>query len=294
MRLSITHDTTYRYEDRVRASIQYLRLTPQDSERQHVVDWRLDLPRPARPLRDPYGNILHVLTLDEPHESVLIAAHGLVEIDEEREVEHDRQSPLPFLRSTRLTGADAEMRAFAERAMGGRKDRGGLLDLMHALHEHILYQPGATRVDSTAIEAFGARAGVCQDHAHAFLACIRSQGVPGRYVSGYLYTEDDTHLASHAWAEAWLGDGWYSFDVTNRLGRPERHLSWPSASTTWMPARCAACAVAAVASRCMRGCWSARRCCRCSNSDDPLRAWRYRRLPLRLRGGDGRNKEDSR
>lgn len=46
MRLSITHDTTYRYEDRVRASIQYLRLTPQDSERQHVVDWRLDLPRP--------------------------------------------------------------------------------------------------------------------------------------------------------------------------------------------------------------------------------------------------------
>lgn len=42
MRLSITHDTTYRYEDRVRASIQYLRLTPQDSERQHVVDWRLD------------------------------------------------------------------------------------------------------------------------------------------------------------------------------------------------------------------------------------------------------------
>lgn len=224
MRLSITHDTTYRYEDRVRASIQYLRLTPQDSERQHVVDWRLDLPRPARPLRDPYGNILHVLTLDEPHESVLIAAHGLVEIDEEREVEHDRQSPLPFLRSTRLTGADAEMRAFAERAMGGRKDRGGLLDLMHALHEHILYQPGATRVDSTAIEAFGARAGVCQDHAHAFLACIRSQGVPGRYVSGYLYTEDDTHLASHAWAEAWLGDGWYSFDVTNRLGRPERHL----------------------------------------------------------------------
>ncbi|MDY1575048.1 transglutaminase family protein [Pseudomonas paraeruginosa] len=224
MRLSISHDTTYRYEDRVRASIQYLRLTPQDSERQHVVDWRLDLPRPARPQRDPYGNILHVLTLDEPHESVLIAAHGLVEIDEESEVEHDRQSPLPFLRSTRLTGADAEMRAFAERALGGRKDRGGLLDLMHALHERIAYQPGATRVDSTAIEAFGARAGVCQDHAHALLACVRSQGVPGRYVSGYLYTEDETHLASHAWAEAWLGDGWYSFDVTNRLGRPERHL----------------------------------------------------------------------
>lgn len=45
MRLSIAHDTTYRYEDRVRASIQYLRLTPQDSERQHVVE----APGPAAP-----------------------------------------------------------------------------------------------------------------------------------------------------------------------------------------------------------------------------------------------------
>ncbi len=224
MRLSITHDTTYRYEDRVRASIQYLRLTPQDSERQHVVDWRLDLPRPARPLRDPYGNILHVLTLDEPHESVLIAAHGLVEIDEEREVEHDRQSPCavpaqhpPDQRRCR----DARLR----RTRHGRPQGPRRPARPDACAARAYPLPaGATRVDSTAIEAFGARAGVCQDHAHAFLACVRSQGVPGRYVSGYLYTEDDTHLASHAWAEAWLGDGWYSFDVTNRLGRPERHL----------------------------------------------------------------------
>ena len=133
---------------------------------------------------------------------------------------------------------------------------------------------------------------VCQDHAHAFLACIRSQGVPGRYVSGYLYTEDDTHLASHAWAEAWLGDGWYSFDVTNRLGRPERHLKL-AVGLDYLDA----CPVRGGGGGCEQmhaGCWSARRCCRCSNSDDPLRAWRYRRLPLRLRGGDGRNKEDSR
>jgi transglutaminase-like putative cysteine protease len=66
--------------------------------------------------------------------------------------------------------------------------------------------------------------GVCQDHTHAFLACARSLGIPARYVSGYLCTEDASHLASHAWAEAWLDDAWYSFDVTNELARPERHL----------------------------------------------------------------------
>jgi transglutaminase-like putative cysteine protease len=43
-------------------------------------------------------------------------------------------------------------------------------------------------------------------------------------VSGYLYSEDSEHLASHAWAEAWIDNAWYSFDVTNQLAIPERHL----------------------------------------------------------------------
>ncbi|WP_448680147.1 transglutaminase family protein [Pseudomonas nicosulfuronedens] len=224
MKLSIRHDTTYRYEDQVRASIQYLRLTPQESERQHVLDWQLHLPRPAHPQRDAYGNILHVLTLDEPHEAIVIAAHGQVEIDVENEREHDHLSPLPFLRSTRLTQADGALQEFARAQCAERRDRQAMIRLMQALNERIAYVPGSTQVDSTAAEAFAAGQGVCQDHAHAFLACLRHLGVPARYVSGYLYTDAEEHLASHAWAEAWLDDAWYSFDVTNVLDRPERHL----------------------------------------------------------------------
>lgn len=224
MRLSISHDTTYRYDDQVRASIQYLRLTPHDSERQQVLSWQLDLPRPVHAQLDPYGNILHVLTLDEPHESIVIGARGQVEIDETCEAEHERQSALPFLRFTRLTQADDAIREFAAQQSKARADRNGLIDLMHALNAHIAYLPGITEVDTSAAEAFAGRRGVCQDHTHAFLACARSLGVPARYVSGYLYTDDAEHLASHAWAEAWVGDAWYSFDVTNCLARPERHL----------------------------------------------------------------------
>ncbi|BCD89537.1 transglutaminase [Pseudomonas solani] len=224
MKLSIRHETTYRYDDQVRASIQYLRLTPHDSERQHILSWQLDLPRPVRAQIDPYGNILHVLTLDEPHEAIVIGARGQVEIDEHSEVEHDKLSALPFLRSTRLTAADEALRAFAHTHCQLRPERSGLITLMDALHEHIDYQTGVTAVDSTAAEAFAGRAGVCQDHTHAFLACARTLGVPARFVSGYLYKENNAHLVSHAWAEAWLGDAWYSFDVTNRLSRPERHL----------------------------------------------------------------------
>ncbi|MFJ4145296.1 transglutaminase domain-containing protein [Pseudomonas sp. NPDC089734] len=224
MRLSISHETTYHYEDQVRASIQYLRLTPHDSERQQVLSWQLNLPRPVRAQIDPFGNILHVLTLDEPHEAIIIGARGQVEIDETREAEHESQSALPFLRFTRLTEADDAMRAFAVKESHKRTDRTGLIDLMQALNQHIVYTPGATEVDTRATEAFAGRSGVCQDHTHAFLACARSLGVPARYVSGYLYSDGSDHLSSHAWAEAWIDDGWYSFDVTNQLSIPARHL----------------------------------------------------------------------
>lgn len=224
MKLFIDHETTYRYQDTVRNSIQYLRLTPQASSRQQVFNWKLNLPHPARAQIDPYGNILHVLTLDKPHEAIVITAQGVVEIDERSECEGDQQSVLPYLRFTNLTHADEALRAFARQATAERVDRTGLTDLMHALGEHMVYQPGATGVESTAAQAFAGGAGVCQDHAHAFLACARSLKVPARYVSGYLYTDDVDHLASHAWAEAWLDGAWYSFDVTNALTRPERHL----------------------------------------------------------------------
>ncbi|MBM7059256.1 transglutaminase family protein [Pseudomonas sp. UL073] len=224
MRLSIRHDTTYHYEDQVRASIQYLRLTPHDSERQQVISWQLNLPCQVRAQLDPYGNILHVLTLDEPHDSIVIGARGQVEIDPSREAEHEAGSPLPFLRHTRLTAVDEALAAFARQQCETRRDRAALVGLMEALNAEIVYKPGATRVDTTAAEAFAARAGVCQDHTHAFLACARSLGVPARYVSGYLHSEDNGHLASHAWAEAWLDGAWYSFDITNGLARPERHL----------------------------------------------------------------------
>ncbi|MGF6591349.1 transglutaminase family protein [Pseudomonas sp. 2835] len=224
MRLTISHETAYHYEDQVRASIQYLRLTPHDSERQQVLSWQLDLPRPVRAQLDPFGNILHVLSLEEPHSDLVIGARGLVDIDESREAEHELQSPLPFLRFTRLTEADEALRSFASQQCRKRRDRSALIELMNALNQRMAYRPGSTAVDTSAAQAFAGGAGVCQDHTHAFLACARSLGVPARYVSGYLFDSDSQQMASHAWAEAWLEDAWYSFDVTNQLARPERHL----------------------------------------------------------------------
>jgi transglutaminase-like putative cysteine protease len=59
--------------------------------------------------------------------------------------------------------------------------------------------------------------GSYQDHAHIFIACCRSLGIPGRYISGYLFTPEQDKMESHAWADAWLeGSGWHSFDISNQ------------------------------------------------------------------------------
>ena len=41
MRIRITHDTVYRYEQPVKGLIQLLRLTPRDHDGQHVLNWRI-------------------------------------------------------------------------------------------------------------------------------------------------------------------------------------------------------------------------------------------------------------
>lgn len=227
MKHSISHDTTYRYADEVRASIQYLRLTPCETARQKVLAWRLDFPEKAKAAQqlDPYGNVMHVLTLDELHQTLVIHAEGRVEIDESCECEPDTQSPLPFLRISTLTTPDDALRDFVRKTCGEQCDRAALITLMDAVRHAMPYKNGVTRVDTRAAQAFALGAGVCQDHAHVFVTCARLLGVPARYVSGYLLSDEKAdELVSHAWAEAWFDGAWYSFDVTNGLSRPERHL----------------------------------------------------------------------
>lgn len=224
MKFSVRHDTAYCYDDEVRASIQYLRLTPRESARQHILSWNLELPKPVRAQTDPYGNVLHVLTLDEPHREIVIQASGQVEIDPDCEYERGEGSPLPYLRATRLTQPSDALSDFARQQVGESPDRLAMIALMKVIAGHMTCVPGIARAECVAGEAFANRTGNCQDLVHVFIACARSLGVPARHVSGYLLRTDSAPLSSHAWAEVWFDGNWYTFDVTNGLTRPERHV----------------------------------------------------------------------
>jgi transglutaminase-like putative cysteine protease len=118
----------------------------------------------------------------------------------------------------------------------GRPLLAGAESLMHKMHRDFSYEPGTTNISTSAIEAFAARRGVCQDFAHIMLACLRSRGLAARYVSGYLRTAppgSDASLlgadASHAWVSVFCPPfGWIDLDPTNdvRVGTDHIVIAW--------------------------------------------------------------------
>lgn len=220
--LTIRHETSYRYGTPVGYTIQQLRLTPRSEPHQRVLNWQITTAGSRHAFTDAYNNNCEMLTIAVPHDEFHIIASGQVDVtcpDRGRMSEPSSLSPLAFTVPTLLTGEDDSIREFAARFLlpGARSHH--LLDLSEAICGAVMYQTGATAVTTTASEALALGAGVCQDHAHLFIACCHTAGIPARYVSGYLDSGHVDHGASHAWVDVWVEEvdfsGWVSIDVTH-------------------------------------------------------------------------------
>lgn len=219
MRLTIEHHTQYVYSSPVNYTIQQLRLTPQSGFGQHVKYWDIKVQGQLQVFEDAFGNTTHTLVVDTPHTELSVTVVGEVETGVN---DYSQEQLLPlniFMRDTPLTLADAAIIEFSSKFKHKPID-----DLMHALVEKVGYIAGATEVKTTAIEAFALGQGVCQDHAHVFIACCRSLGYPARYVSGYLFTQDGSLMQSHAWVDVWFDSAWQSVDVSNGCRAGETYV----------------------------------------------------------------------
>jgi len=225
MRLDIRHETAYRYTAPAHYSIQQLRLTPRADPRQRVLAWRIDAPGKLQRSMDAYGNVTHTMVLTSPHDSIRIVATGSVEIEGSPADAGARDlSPLVFAVATPLTEAEHAVRDFSARHLKNTGRAEDFLALTEGICGAVAYQSGVTEVTSTAAQALAIGRGVCQDHAHLFIACCRAAGVPARYVSGYVDPGPGEPAASHAWADVWIeGEGWVSIDVTHRALARERY-----------------------------------------------------------------------
>jgi transglutaminase-like putative cysteine protease len=233
LRLSIRHTTHYAFAEPVVHALQRLRLTPKETQGQSIVLWDMHFEGAHAELQydDQHFNHVTLIGLAPGAREVTVVCEGVVETEDNAGVigRHSGHLPLwSFLRQTPLTRPGAKLRALLREVPGTPAD--APLDYLHALsaavRARVAYETGRTHAATTAEEAVGSGYGVCQDHAHIFIGAARAQGVPARYVSGYLMMDDRIEQeATHAWAEAHVeGLGWVGFDVSNGISPDPRYV----------------------------------------------------------------------
>ena len=107
------------------------------------------------------------------------------------------------------------------------------VDLMRRINREFIFDSEATTIATPVMQVMTNRRGVCQDFAHLQVGCLRSLGLPARYVSGYLVTHPvpgQPRLvgadASHAWLSVWCPRlGWVDLDPTNDVLPSQRHVT---------------------------------------------------------------------
>lgn len=230
MRLKITHTTEYRYDEPVQYSLQRLRLTPVKSSSQKVLDWSITVEGAKVEVEydDQFGNHVNLVSTEGEQSAIRISAIGEVETEDRNGVSGPHVGFCPlwlFLRETPLTASGDLSKALAN-GLVGDSDLEKMHALMETIHETVEYIPGSTGTETTAEDALEHKRGVCQDHAHIFIAAARTLDIPARYISGYLMLEDDKQeAATHAWAEAHLpGLGWVGFDPANKICPDARYV----------------------------------------------------------------------
>lgn len=232
MRLTVEHVTSYRYDRPVRGVVQSHRMTPSSYEGQKVVDWQVEVTDGIKggSFRDGAGDFIQGWSVTGPVSEITVKVTGTVETTDCTGVlrgHRERISPMAYLRDTAITRVDVALAELARSVAGGDGPLAQAHGLAAKVADAIAYAPGTTTAHTSAAEALAQGVGVCQDHAHALIACAREVGLPARYVSGYLYADAEgvPHEAAHAWAEIWVeGLGWVGFDPANKSCADDRYI----------------------------------------------------------------------
>jgi len=257
MKFRVTHTTEYGYSQPVSLCRNEACLLLRETPWQRCLHSELKVvPAPAdfRERTDFFGNRVSHFAVQEPHEKLQVTALSEVDIcpeptllDKANQLSWQQAkeklagqrttqilAALPFLYDSPLAARSAELEAYAQPSFSpGRSLGEAVAELMTRIFTDFTYQPGATTVTTPLAEVMKNRSGVCQDFAHLGVACLRSLGLPARYVSGYIETlppPGQQRLigadASHAWFSVFAPSlGWIDFDPTNNQLLGEQHIT---------------------------------------------------------------------
>lgn len=248
MLLQVTHTTRYDYQPAVETAQHMAYLHPLQHAGQNVMSHALHInPVPAqqRSTLDVYGNTRCFFSLEVPH--TVLEVHALSLVSTSAVAQPASEQPWEQLRDRMRYQAQAayepasefvfaspfvprrqEFARYARLSFSPGVDVLAVaVNLMERIHADFTYESQSTQINTPALQALEQRKGVCQDFAHIMLACLRSMGLPARYVSGYLLTQPapgEVKLvgsdASHAWVSVYVADlpegqRWVDLDPTN-------------------------------------------------------------------------------
>ncbi|QDT05458.1 Protein-glutamine gamma-glutamyltransferase [Rubripirellula lacrimiformis] len=263
-RYRITHQTHYSYSDQVAICQNQLRMQPRSGGRVTVHSSTMSIhPSPDSVFehKDYFGNQVYSFAIEFLHRELKVVATSdvtVAAVDMPPETSTPEGSTFEgdvlweTIVEQALTTADTPLRVleyrfdsarisaseiFAQYArqsfLPGRGILAATLDLTRRIHRDFKYDSSATEVNTPTDKAFELRAGVCQDFAHIEIACLRSLGIPARYVSGYLRTLPPPGKErmvgadeSHAWLSVYAGSEhqWVGYDPTNACFVGTQHV----------------------------------------------------------------------
>ena len=257
---SVTHITEYIYDDYVSYCHNLATLKPRSFKGQQVLDFEMlidPLPDEISERIDFFGNYTTRFSIQHSHKVLKVTCKSkierniiAVETDIPPELKNlnlrnvqtrlsQREPELIdarqyLLESPLIRKVSQEIREYA--AVSFHPDRPvfeSAYELMQRIYSDFTYLQGFTTVTTPLNVVISEKKGVCQDFAQIAIACVRSAGLPARYVSGYIETvppEGETKLvgadASHAWFSVFIpGYGWVDFDPTNNQIPSHQHIT---------------------------------------------------------------------
>ena len=251
MLLQVTHETRYDYTPPVVTAQHLAHLKPLATDSQRLLHHQLSVspaPKHLAEAVDIYGNTRAFFALEATHDELVVKAESVVETsppqlapgaaldlpwEDVRELFRFRKGSVydpasEFVYPSPYVPRHDDFTAYARASfVPGRPLFDAAMDLTLRMYADFLYDSDSTEINTPAVEALALRRGVCQDFAHIMIACLRTLGLPARYVSGYLLTQPPPGRprlvgadASHAWVSVYLPGrdgpgGWADFDPTN-------------------------------------------------------------------------------
>jgi transglutaminase-like putative cysteine protease len=260
MVFSLIHKTSYKYNNTVSYCHNLAILKPRNFKGQELLDYELEIiPKPTtyKENIDFFGNTVVHFSIENQLKELTVTAISKVKrnFEEQNDIKSSSCKAISLLEAQQklkkitpenidakqflldsvfIKNISSDIKKYA--TISFKKDRSvfeAANELMKRIFDEFKFDSSFSTVATPIEEVLKEKKGVCQDFAQVAIACVRSVGLPARYVSGYIETLPPPGKeklvgtdASHAWFSVFIPDfGWVDFDPTNNQIPKNQHIT---------------------------------------------------------------------